>query len=102
MPRLEQPILATYDSLANWKPEFGDVAIWSGIFSTWVGIIMEQRDGMLEIVFGGLPVLLVTMGQQEQDKNTYKVPREKISSSIGGTWAILQHNKQKNVNVWYV
>jgi len=99
---MELPPLASYLGLENYSPQFGDFVVWAGLFSTWFGVVQayDKKHEVLEIVFGGLPVLLVTMDPSEQPKHSRVIPLHKIRNSARGTWAVIRH-EPKSI-VWYV
>jgi hypothetical protein len=98
------PPLAQYLGLDQWRPHYGDYVVWSGWFSTWHGLVIghDPETDELEIVWGGLPVMLVTMTPQEQKAETRKLELAKIHAARPGVFAVLQHNQTHNSNCWYV
>jgi hypothetical protein len=98
------PPLAQYLSLMNWNPHYGDYVTWSGWLNTWHGYVVghDPETGELEIIWAGLPFILVTMTPQEQKAETQKLELAKIHSARPGTFAVLQHDQTHNSNCWYV
>jgi hypothetical protein len=102
--KMDMPSLANYLPIRDYKPAYGDFIVWAGWFSTWFGVATNYNDksGKLDVIFGGLPVLLVTMGEAEYKKNTQTIDLVKIQTSSPGTWAVLRHDARRNAIIWYV
>ena len=101
---VDLPPMANWLDMGKYNPAYGDVVFWSGYFSNWVGVVTNydpQRD-VITIVFGGLPILLFTMEDAEQNKSTYKLPLDRLRRSRPGTFSVLQHDQSRNGNIWYV
>jgi hypothetical protein len=102
--KTESPNLAHYMSLADYKPSYGDYVIWSGWLSTWHGVVsnFDPKTDELYIIFAGVPVLLFTMSDEEQEKETQKIKLLVIKNAPQGTYAIQQHDKLRNTVTWYI
>lgn len=98
------PPLAQYKDLSDYNPGYGDFVVWSGWFSTWHGIVSDydNKSGDLYIIFAGVPFLLLTMTEAEQQKETKQVPLSRIKNASKGTWAINRHDATRNANIWYI
>lgn len=99
---MDLPPLANYRDLSEYSPQFGDFVFWAGFFSSWVGVVQayDPKQDAVTVVFGGLPLLLVTMSPAEQSGNSYVVPLSKIKNSVKGTWAAIRH--EPNSIIWFV
>lgn len=101
--KVENPNLAMYKGLNEYSPQYGDYIIWSRLFSTWHGFIVDyDKDDKVYILFAGLPFLLFTMSEKEQSKETKQLSLQKIKNATQGSFAIQRHDKQRNVIVWYI
>ncbi len=100
----EIPPLAQYRRLADYVPAYGDYVVWSGWFTTWHGVVsnFDPKTNELYIIFAGVPLLLFTMGEDEQKKETNKIKLSKIKNASQGSWAIQQHDRTHNAIVWYI
>lgn len=100
----QQANLANYSGLENYVPKHGDVVVKANWFSTWIGVVsaVDRAEDALWIIFGGLPILLLTMDVAEQNRNMYKVRLSELKSAPKGKWAVMQHDTEHNANVWYV
>ena len=98
------PPLAIYKRVVEYVPQYGDFIVWTGWFSTWVGVVthFDKNTNELHVIFSTIPYLLFTMSDVEQKKETRKIDINKIKSSQSGTYAVLQRDYQHNVNVWYI
>jgi hypothetical protein len=94
--------LAFYRSLQEYKPKHGDYVVWSKWFSTWHGFVSDYdiKEDSVSVIFSGIPLLLLTMSESEQKKETRKIPLANIVSSTSGSYAILSISEQGAV--WYV
>lgn len=78
--------------------------MWSGILTTWHGVVTnyDKESQELYVIFSGLPMLLFTMDDKEQQKETKKIPLGQITGSTPGKYAVLQHDFANNANIWYI
>jgi len=101
--RLNQAMdLAAYTSIDKWKPKVGDVIVFTGFITRWIGIISNEFNGEVEIIKHGLPCELVTMGPQEQKKNTLKLDVSEIVRSARGKYAVLSIGATGGQQIWYI
>lgn len=102
--KLDMPQLANYAPLPTYVPMYGDFVVWSGLFSTWFGVVCnwDDKTQQLGIIFDGLPLLLLTMAELDYSKNTRHVSLGKIRNSSPGTWAVFRHDQKHNAIVWFV
>lgn len=98
------PPLAHYKDISDYVPRFGDYIIWSGWFVTWHGIVsdFDDRTGDLITIFSGNPYVLLTLTPEEQKRETSRVHLSKVQGASHGTFAILQHDAERNVNIWFI
>jgi hypothetical protein len=82
--------LARYRGLTTWKPKLSDFVIWHGWFSRWYGIISGINGNQITVIKENLPKLLFTMPESDRSKNTISLQVDKIKSSRGGEFHILQ------------
>jgi hypothetical protein len=101
--RVDLPPLVHYRSREEWVPQYGDYIVWSRWFSAWHGIVVDH-DGSdeLQVIWGGVPYLLFTMSQEEQQKETKSVSLSKIKRSGNGIYAIQQFDPKASRCVWYI
>lgn len=102
--KTDVPPLAQYRQLVDYKPAYGDFVVWSGWLVTWHGIVTnyDQREDELYIIFAGVPFLLFTLSETEQEKETKKIKLTKIKNATQGSFAIQQHDHLRNAVVWYI
>ena len=93
--------LAHYRQLSYWEPAIGDFIVWAGSFRTWYGLVAETGEGRVRVVLEGLPLLLVTLLPEEQDRVSRWLSVGTIKGSARGAFSILQHDKKSNVCIWY-
>jgi len=100
--KINPPPLAQYKPLSEYLPEYGDYVIWSGLFTVKHGFVLglDVTSGKLNIVFENLPVLLLTMIEEEYGSNTKQISLGTIKKSRNGTYAIQQ--KIGNSTIWYI
>lgn len=98
------PALVQYTSISKYVPEYGDYIIWSGMLTTWHGIIVEYdiEKNQIVIIFEGTPYLLFTSDDKKMNKNSYRMDLSKIKGSVRGKFSIMKHVKEQNAVVWYV
>ena len=96
--------LAQYRALANYTPAYGDFVVWSGLVTSWHGVVSNynQQTNEVYIIFASIPFMLFTMDNEEQERETRKINLSKIKNATKGTWAIQQHDSIRNTVVWYV
>jgi hypothetical protein len=102
--RTELPPLAYHRPRDVYKPQYGDYVIWSKWFSCWHGIVkhFDEETGELHIIFGGVPFILFTMSEQQQEAETVKIKLSEIRSAKNGKFAIQQQDRQANQGIWYI
>lgn len=98
------PALAQYRSIADYIPSHGDYIVWSGWFTTWHGLLADyDRDtDTISIIFAGVPFVLLTLNEAEQEKDTKKIKLNNIKLSSHGKWAIMQLDTSRSTNVWFI
>lgn len=97
------PPLAQYTSITKYEPKYGDMIIWTGWFSTWIGYIIKyDKDDTISVVFSSIPFLLLTMTPYEQKKETKELSLSKVKNSYRGKYAIQHHDIKTNSNIWYI
>jgi len=62
----------------------------------------DKRTDELYILFAGVPFLLFTMSESEQEKETRKLRLADVRSAKQGKFAIQQHRPDQNAIVWYI
>lgn len=90
--------------IGQYEPEIGDFFIWAGWFRTWYGVVSTiSQDGLvMEIIWEGLPILLFTMAEAEQQKASSRVRLEDVVGSKPGNISVMKHDAQHNATVWYI
>ena len=98
------PPLAQYRPRSQYIPQYGDYIVWSRWFSCWHGIVKFYDNNIDEvhIIFAGVPFLLFTMSEQQQDAETKKIKLSELRDSKNGKYAILRHDPNANANIWYI
>lgn len=78
--------------------------MWSGILTTWHGIVTnyDKNTGEIYIIFSGLPMLLFTMTDSEQIKETKKLKLSDLVGSSPGKFSAMQHDFKNNAIIWYI
>lgn len=101
---MELPPLANYLDLVQYIPSYGDIIQWAGWFSCWTGVVTDYNDktGNLTVIFGGIPFLLFTMDAKEHLQNTITLSLSTIRRARPGIYSVIQHDKERNANIWYV
>lgn len=107
--------LAYYAPIGKYLPTKGDFIInvrfrpWGlfigdGLYQTRYGVVdgFEPNSMNVSVLFDGLPSLLFTMDESEYDSRRVKIPLGKMRNAAKGTWAVMKHDKQHNVPIWYV
>lgn len=95
----KQPVsleLARFKNINEYSPKIGDFVIWHGWFRHWFGVISDPNPERLSIIVENLPKLLLTAPESERNKLIRYVPLDKIKSSFGGEYAVMQDG------VWFV
>lgn len=97
-------MLAQYKPRIQYKPQFGDYFVWSKLFTTWHGLVVnyDHDTDELSVVVSGVPFLLLMMSEEDQAKEMIKVKLSDVKKAKNGKFAILQHETNQNANVWYV
>lgn len=100
----ELPPLAQYFPREQYVPQYGDYIVWSRWFSCWHGVVkyFDEEANDVHVIFAGVPFLLFTMSNEQQEKETFKIKLSELRSARNGKYAILQHNYAANANVWYI
>ncbi len=62
----------------------------------------DKQTNEVYIIFSGLPLLLFTMTEKEQEKETKKLPLDQITGSAPGKFSVMQHDFANNANIWYI
>jgi hypothetical protein len=88
--------LAKYKPLAQWSPKLGDFIIWHGWVRSWYGVVNSIYTKEVGVIREGLPQLLFTMSEADQEDKTIKVKIAKIRSSRGGEYCVLQDG------IWHI
>lgn len=98
----ELPPLAQFRPRVQYVPQYGDYVIWSRWFSCWHGVVKfyDEQTGDIHVIFAGVPFILFTMNDQEQDKETKKIKLSELRGAKNGKFAILQHDSQ--ASIWYI
>jgi hypothetical protein len=101
--QVDLPALAFYKSRDEWVPQYGDYLVWSRWFSTWHGLIINYNgDDLLDVIWAGVPYLLFTLSQKEQQNATKQISLSKIKRSKNGAYAIQQFNPKSSGYIWYI
>ena len=88
--------------IVKWKPALGDIIIWHGWFQHWFGVVSSiNADGTVTVTKAGIPVLLFTMDELEQQKNKATIAVSAVNRSRGGKYAVMQ-TLPGSANVWYI
>jgi hypothetical protein len=98
------PPLAHYRTRDKYVPQYGDYVVWSRWVSCWHGVVKfydEEKDE-LHVIFAGVPALLFTLSEAEQDKETTKLKLSEFRGARNGKYAVLQHDYQQNASIWYI
>ena len=74
------PPLVQYKDIRNYTPAYGDFVIWSGLMTTWCGVVSNynKESKSLSIIFSGVPFVLFTLMPSEQAKETKEMKLEDI------------------------
>jgi len=101
--KLDLPPLALYQPLEQYRPVYGDYIVWSGLITTWHGVVTnyDEDAGELHVVFSGIPFLLFTMLEKQLEKETRKLKLVDIKNAPNGKFAI-QQQKQDQKAIWYI
>jgi hypothetical protein len=96
--------LAYHRPRSMYKPQYGDFIIWSKWFNTWYGVVkhFDVNTNELHVIFEGLPILLFTMSEEEQAKETYRIKLSDIKDAKNGKYSILQNDQQARDSIWYI
>lgn len=103
-PQMEAPPLAQYRDLSTYSPSYGDYFVWSGWFTTWHGIVRSYNKDKeeVEIIFAGVPFILLTLQPDELDSETRKFKLSDIRTASKGKYAVQQHDHAANATIWYI
>lgn len=101
--KADLPPLAYYRSKDQYVPEYGDIIIWTKLFTTWHGVVSDyDGDDKLTVIFAGVPYLLFTMQPEDTDNEKRQLSLAEIKKARNGKYAIQQFDKKASQNVWYV
>ncbi len=101
--RVDLPALVYYRERVDWIPQYGDYVVWSRWFSAWHGIIVDyDGEDEMQIIWGGVPYLLFTMDQEQQQRETKTISLKKILNSKNGEYAIQQFDQKASRCIWYI
>jgi hypothetical protein len=102
--KADLPPLAHYRQKTHYVPQYGDYVVWSRWFSAWHGVVKyyNKETDEIDIIFAGVPFILLTMTEKEQEAETYKIKLSEIRSAKQGKYAILQQDPKANTGIWYV
>jgi hypothetical protein len=102
--KVDEPILVQYKSIVDYVPQYGDFIVRAGWINSNIGVVsnFDNKKDELYIIFSSLPLLLFTMNDAEQERNTETIKLSNIKNASKGKWAIQQHNKAHNAIVWYI
>ena len=98
------PPLAFYKAIRSYMPTYGDYFVWSKWFSAWHGVVVnwDMEEGTIDVVFAGLPFLLLTMSEEEQAKETRTIKISELKNAKNGKYAVQQQDKESGQPVWYI
>lgn len=102
---VESPPLARYIDIEYYGPQVGDFLVWSGWFRTWYGVVasVDAEEGVVHVIFSGLPLLLFIMPPNEQARETRKIKISDITNMRWrGAWAAMQHDAKHNTPIWFI
>lgn len=99
---MENPPLAQFKPLSEYKPRYGDYFIWSRWFSTWHGIVSNYDDktNKVSVIFAGVPYLLFTMDESDQERETRTLKLSDIVNAPNGKYAI--QTVEGSISIWYI
>lgn len=102
MPEMNNPGLANYLPITDYKPKYSDFVVRTTWFSKTFGIVtsIDDRNNILSITFDGTPTLLITMTEDEIAARIKQVNLSDIRNRRKGSWAILQESNGQSV--WYI
>ena len=89
--------IAAWNPIIKWTPSIGDICIWHGWFTNWVGFIVSISKDEVTIKRAGLPLFLFTFKKRTVTQN---IKIEDIQYSEGGEYAIIKQVGSQNV--WYI
>ena len=98
------PPLIQYKDLQTYIPAYGDFIIWTGIITTWCGIVTnyDKTSNSLSVIYNGVPFVLFTLSPEEQIKETQTVKLEDLKNAPKGKYAIQQRDHTNNTTIWYI
>ncbi len=102
MPDIKPPPLAVYNSIKQYTPKYGDFIMWSGLFRTWYGLVVDYDviNGKVSIAFEGTPLLLITMDAGEIDNSVLRFNLDTIRNQKRGRWYAQQ--SEGGQGIWYI
>lgn len=102
--KVDLPPLVYYRHRSSYIPQYGDYVVWSRWFSTWHGVVKNYNNDSRElyVIFAGIPFLLFTMKEREQESETYIIKLSDIHNARNGKYAIQQQDKDTRTNIWYI
>jgi hypothetical protein len=93
--------LAFYRSIQEYQPQVGDILIRHNLLTHWFGIISQlNQDNTIVVTKAGLPSLLLTMNNNQQEKSKLILDMADIVNSKGGKYAAIKCIQ--NQPVWFV
>ena len=95
MPTVSHELLRSMP-LTSWEPRIGDFVIYHGWFNKWYGVVAEVNKSTIIMRHEGLPLLLASMRQDEQEEKKIEKRISEVRSSRGGKYAVLQDK------VWFI
>ncbi len=100
--RVESPPLAHHRSRLDYVPKYGDYVVWSGWLSTWHGLVVDynKKTDEVSIIFAGLPFLLVTMDESDQQRETRNIKLSELRQAPNGKYAI--QTVEEQTAIWYI
>ncbi len=93
--------LAHFKPIKTWDPQSGDFIVWHGWLTHWYGVVASiNQDWTVSVIHKGLPFLLFNLSPTEAEKAKKKIDIDKITSSSGGEFSVLQSSS--GMDVWYI
>lgn len=94
-------ILAQYKPISTYKPQIGDVIMYSGLIKHWSGVVnsYDPDAGNISILKGVIPYYVITAEQKDFDSIKIDLSINKIRSG-SKTYAAIQ--AEAGTNVWYI
>lgn len=101
---VEPPPLARFLPLSKYVPEIGDFIIWAGWFKTWYGVVgsIDASGQSLTVIWEALPMLLFTLTDEEQQKNTKPLLLGDLLTAKPGKFSVMKHDAEHNASIWFI